>query len=175
MSTAPGPSATESEPDTGPFFKLVCRRWHRQKNEKQATQCSETVHVPKGLKVRRLHKGIHRTAAFKAGKIQNNPFAAGKGPAVGREPGGAAIPPPAGMGGAPARPPLGPGQPSLGPRGPLMGPYMGPPMMGPGMPMGGPHMMGPGGMRPPMGPMGGPMMIMGGRPPMMMGGPGMQN
>ena len=120
------------------------------------------------------------TAAFKAGKIQNNPFAAGKGPAAGgREPGGAAIPPPANMGGAgggaPARPPLGPGQPSLGPRGPLMGPYMGPPMMGPGMPMGGP-MMGPGGMRPPMGPMGGPMMIMGGpRPPMMMGGPGMQN
>ncbi|XP_043200669.1 U1 small nuclear ribonucleoprotein C-like [Amphibalanus amphitrite] len=48
------------------------------------------------------------TAAFKAGKIQNNPFAAGKGPVAGRE-GGAAIPPPANMGGAPRaadRPPL---------------------------------------------------------------------
>jgi len=112
------------------------------------------------------------TAAFKAGKIANNPFAAGKG---GREGQGATIPPPANMGGPQVRP-----QQALGPRGPLMGPMYGPgmpgPMMGPGAPMMGPGgpMMGPG-MRPPMGPMGGPMLMMGGpRPPMMMG-PNMQN
>lgn len=112
------------------------------------------------------------TAAFKAGKIANNPFAAGKG-ATGRD--GAAIPPPANMGGPTGpRPNLGPTAPAMGPRGPLMGPYMGPPMMGPGMQMGGPNMMGGPGMRPPMGPMGGPMMMVGGsRPPMMMGGPNM--
>ncbi|RZC41483.1 zf-U1 domain containing protein [Asbolus verrucosus] len=88
------------------------------------------------------------TAAFKAGKIANNPFA---------QPGkGVAIPPPAQltMGqrpGAPGAPAMGPGGPMppmmMGPHGP-MPPMMGmrPPMMGM-MPMG---PMGPMGVRPPM-------------------------
>ncbi|EEZ98096.1 U1 small nuclear ribonucleoprotein C [Tribolium castaneum] len=93
------------------------------------------------------------TAAFKAGKIANNPFA---------QPGkGVAIPPPAqltamgqrpGAPGAPMMPPtMGPGGPMppmmMGPHGP-MPPMMGmrPPMMGM-MPMG---PMGPMGVRPPV-------------------------
>ncbi|CAH1786779.1 unnamed protein product [Owenia fusiformis] len=95
------------------------------------------------------------TAAFKQGKITQNPFGSGG-------PGGAMIPPPASLGG-----PKGPGGPP-GPMGP-MGP--GGPMMGPGGPMGPPMMpmrpMGPPmGMMGPMGPMG-PMM----RGPPMMGPP----
>lgn len=87
------------------------------------------------------------TAAFKAGKIAQNPFAAPP-PKV-----GAAIPPPNQMGGPPPRPGMMP--PGMPPGG------MPPMMMGPGghgpMP---PHMMG---MRPPM--MGGPMGQMMGPPP----------
>lgn len=100
------------------------------------------------------------TAAFKAGKIPSNPFAAK----------GAAIPPPTNMPGGPPRPPgpMGPPQPGMmGPPGPMgpMGPMMMgphgpmPPMMGmrPGPPMMGPMMpMGPMG---PMGPMRGPPII----------------
>ena len=90
------------------------------------------------------------TAAFKAGKIASNPFAASKG---------AAIPPPPNLGprpgpgipqGPPMMPPPGmhPGGPMMmGPHGPMPPPMMGmrPPMMGPMGPMMGP--MGP--MRPP--------------------------
>ncbi|PVD33579.1 hypothetical protein C0Q70_04836 [Pomacea canaliculata] len=99
------------------------------------------------------------TAAYKAGKIANNPFQGGAPPT-----GGAMIPPPPSTMNsdfsAPVVPP---------PAGPMMGP--GPmPVMGPPGPMGGPPMM-PGirpGMGPPMGP---PMMMpMGMRPPLM-GGP----
>ncbi|KAK6189795.1 hypothetical protein SNE40_001787 [Patella caerulea] len=96
------------------------------------------------------------TAAFKAGKIANNPFQSGQ-----PGPNGAMIPPPAALGGKPGGP--GPNMPG----GPMPGGPMGPgmPMMGPGGPMGPPMM----GMRPPMGPMGPmpPMMVHGGmRPPM---------
>ncbi|ELU16372.1 hypothetical protein CAPTEDRAFT_227784 [Capitella teleta] len=86
------------------------------------------------------------TAAFKAGKIQNNPFSAG----------GAAIPPPASLAGErPPAPPMGPpGMSMMGPPPPGMMPGMRP--MGP--PMGGPPMGGP--------PMGMPMRpMMGGAPP----------
>lgn len=85
------------------------------------------------------------TAAFKAGKIAQNPFAAPP-PKVG----GVAIPPPNQLGGPPPRQGMmPPGMPPMmmGPHGP-MPPMMGmrpPPMMG--------HMMGPPpgmGMRPPM-------------------------
>ncbi|KAK6184585.1 hypothetical protein SNE40_007031 [Patella caerulea] len=101
------------------------------------------------------------TAAFKAGKIANNPFQSGQ-----PGPNGAMIPPPAALGGKPGGPgPNMPGGPMPG--GPMPGGPMGPgmPMMGPGGPMGPPMM----GMRPPMGPMGPmpPMMVHGGmRPPM---------
>ena len=91
------------------------------------------------------------TAAFKAGKIASNPFAANKG---------AAIPPPPNLGprpgipqGPPMMPPPGmhPGGPMMmGPHGPMPPPMMGlrPPMMGPMGPMG--PIMGPmGHMRPP--------------------------
>ncbi|KAK3102476.1 hypothetical protein FSP39_011630 [Pinctada imbricata] len=85
------------------------------------------------------------TAAFKAGKIASNPFQQGQG-----GPGGAMIPPPAGMGGKPPGPggppgpaPMGGPMPMVGPPGGPMGP------MGPMMPVG---------MRPPMGPMMGPPM-----------------
>ncbi|KAK7465092.1 hypothetical protein BaRGS_00037750 [Batillaria attramentaria] len=100
------------------------------------------------------------TAAYKAGKIANNPFQGGAPPA-----GGAMIPPPAAMGAPGAKVPVRP------PGGPMMGPGPGMPLMGPPGPMGGPPMM-PGGMRPGMGPpMGPPMMMpMGMRPPLM-GGP----
>lgn len=108
------------------------------------------------------------TAAFKAGKIASNPFAASKG---------AAIPPP---------PNLGPRPGGVPPQGPLG--MMPPPGMHPGGPMGpgGPMMMGPHGplppmmgMRPPMmgpmGPMMGPMGPMGPmRPPMNGPPPSMQ-
>ena len=85
------------------------------------------------------------TAAFKAGKIQTNPFSGSNG---------AAIPPPVNYGprpgppGGPQGPPMMPPM-MMGPHGP-MPPMMGmpPPMMGPMGPMG--PMMGPmGTMRPP--------------------------
>lgn len=114
------------------------------------------------------------TAAFKAGKIASNPFAAGKG---------AAIPPPPSLAPRPGMPP--PGPPGLMPPGmhhpgPHMGPG-GPMMMGPHGPI--PSMMG---MRPPMmGPMGpmGPMMgpmgpirpPMNGPPPTMCAPPQLKN
>ncbi|XP_044743101.1 U1 small nuclear ribonucleoprotein C [Chrysoperla carnea] len=99
------------------------------------------------------------TAAFKAGKIANNPFAAvppgAKGVAIPppnqmaamgqRPPGPQGMMPPPGMAppGGPMPPmmmgPHGPMPPMMGMRPPMMGPMMGPPMMGP---------MGP--MRPPM-------------------------
>lgn len=107
------------------------------------------------------------TAAFKAGKIPANPFAAGGM----RPPGGVAIPPPPSMQGPRGGPPRMPGMPPPhgmppmgGPPMPMMGQHcpMPPNMMMQGMrpPMGGPMM--------PMGPMGPPM---GPRPPMMVGGP----
>nr|KAG5687452.1 hypothetical protein BaRGS_030354 [Batillaria attramentaria] len=76
------------------------------------------------------------SAAYKAGKIANNPFQGGAPPA-----GGAMIPPPAAMGAPGAKVPVRP------PGGPMMGPGPGMPLMGPPGPMGGPPMM-PGGMRP---------------------------
>lgn len=78
------------------------------------------------------------TAAFKAGKITNNPFA---GPTPGSKPAGVSIPPP-NM--APPRPGM-----------PNMPPYM-PPMMNP--------LMAPTGMRPP--PILNPMAMMGPPPPL---------
>ncbi|XP_059471188.1 U1 small nuclear ribonucleoprotein C [Neocloeon triangulifer] len=96
------------------------------------------------------------TAAFRAGKIPSNPFAAGKGAAI--PPPNTQIPPPMGQ-----RPPMPP--PGMMPPG-AQRPPMAPGPMGPGMPPG--MVMAPGmppmmpGMRPPMGPMG-PMMHM---PPM---------
>lgn len=93
------------------------------------------------------------TAAFKAGKIAQNPFAAPP-PKV-----GVAIPPPNQLGGPPPRPGMmPPGMPPMmmGPHGPMPPPMMGmrpPPMMGPmGQMMGPPPGMGPMGVRPPMGP-----------------------
>ncbi|ALC46453.1 snRNP-U1-C [Drosophila busckii] len=89
------------------------------------------------------------TAAFKAGKITNNPFA---GPPPGAKPAGVSIPPP-NM--APPRPGM-----------PMMPPYM-PPMLNP--------LMGPGGNMPPpiLNPMAmmGPPPPLGTRPPPMMNGP----
>ncbi|XP_055586402.1 U1 small nuclear ribonucleoprotein C-like [Uranotaenia lowii] len=97
------------------------------------------------------------TAAFKAGKIAQNPFAAGPPkPNI-------AIPPP--TMGMPPRPGMIPGMPAgappliMGPNGAPLGPAMG-------------HM----GMRPPMMmPMGMPPMGMGMRPPMMSGPPPQMN
>lgn len=87
------------------------------------------------------------TAAFKAGKIAQNPFAPQK----------AAIPPPSSLGGPPPRPGMMPGMPMMmGPHGPIPPPQM--------MGMRPPHMMGP------MGQMMGPP-PMGMRPPMGMGAP----
>jgi len=120
------------------------------------------------------------TAAFKAGKIQTNPFSSGA--TAGPVGGGAMIPPPIslqagrGIAGAPnprgallptvGKPPMAgamippPGHPMHGGMGPGMGP------MGPVVPMmGGPLLPG---MRPMGGPMGGPMMMR----PMGGGGPG---
>lgn len=97
------------------------------------------------------------TAAFKAGKIAQNPFAV---PPPKPGAGGVAIPPPT-MGGPP-RPGMPPGMPPGGPMAPMMmGPHghmpppmMGlrpPPMMGPmGPMMGPPPPLGPGGIRPGM-------------------------
>lgn len=122
------------------------------------------------------------TAAFKAGKIQNNPFSqATTGGA-----GGAAIPPPSNLAGAVPpvqRPPIPGAKPPaglLGPPGMMPGAPMAPPMGGPpvGPMMGMPAPMGmmPPGMRPmgpPMAgpPMGGPMLPvrpMGNAPPVRM-------
>ncbi|XP_012233431.1 U1 small nuclear ribonucleoprotein C [Linepithema humile] len=121
------------------------------------------------------------TAAFKAGKIASNPFAASKG---------AAIPPPPNLGSSlgsrsgvpPQGPPgmmpppgmhpagpMGPGGPMMmGPHGPMPPPMMGmrPPMMGPMGPMG--PMMGP------IGPMGHMRPPMNGPPPPMVGPPPMK-
>lgn len=101
------------------------------------------------------------TAAFKAGKITQNPFAGGP-----PKPGGVAIPPPPNM--APPRPgmmppgmPGGPGMPPM-----MMGHHGGlpPPMMG----MRPPPMMGPMGMMGPPPPLG---TLAGVRPPLMNGPP----
>ncbi|KAL1459192.1 hypothetical protein WDU94_011199 [Cyamophila willieti] len=93
------------------------------------------------------------TAAYKAGKIANNPFG---------NKGGAAIPPPSNLSSLMPPRQVGPPQMQQGPP-PGMMPGMGPGMMPPGMNM---MMMG---MNPGM--MGGPMMrpMMGGMGPMMMG------
>lgn len=88
------------------------------------------------------------TAAFKAGKIASNPFAANKGVAIPPPPNLAPMPGP----GVPQGPPMMP-PPGMHPRPPMMmgpmPPMMGRPQMMPPMgPMG--HMMGPmGPMRPP--------------------------
>ncbi|XP_014662771.1 PREDICTED: U1 small nuclear ribonucleoprotein C-like [Priapulus caudatus] len=109
------------------------------------------------------------TAAFKAGKIQSNPFQGQPGP------GGAMIPPPPSIGqvrsegggpGGPHPPIMG-----MGPGGPMMGGPMGAPIgMGPAGPV---PLLGPGGMRP-MGPMG-PMGSMPGMMAIRMNGPGPRN
>jgi len=121
------------------------------------------------------------TAAFKAGKIQNNPFSQGSGmggvaipPPANMQPGRGGIPPnirPPGPGGKPPGPGLLGGPPGMmgpmGPMGPMGGPMGGMMGMPPGMGMMPPGMRPMGPMGGPMGPMGGPMMPM--RP--MMGGP----
>lgn len=93
------------------------------------------------------------TAAFKAGKIAQNPFAAPP-PKV-----GVSIPPPNQLGPPPRSGMMPPGMPPMmmGPHGPMPPPMMGmrpPPMMGPmGQMMGPPPGMGgPMGVRPPLGP-----------------------
>lgn len=102
------------------------------------------------------------TAAFKAGKITQNPFAGGP-----PKPGGVAIPPPPNMA-VPPRPgmipPGMPGAPGMPPM--MMGPHgaMPPPMMG----MRPPPMMGPMGMMGPPPPLG---TLAGVRPPIMNGPP----
>lgn len=121
------------------------------------------------------------TAAFKAGKIASNPFAANKGAAIPPPPnlgsnlgsrsgvppqGPPGMMPPPGM--HPAGP-MGPGGPMMmGPHGPMPPPMMGmrPPMMGPMGPMG--PMMGP------LGPMGHMRPPMNGPPPPMVGPPPMK-
>ncbi|XP_046373441.1 U1 small nuclear ribonucleoprotein C-like [Haliotis cracherodii] len=100
------------------------------------------------------------TAAYKAGKISNNPFGSGGGP--GGQ--GAMVPPPANLGGKGGPP---------GPGGPMGGVPPGMPLMG--HPHGGPMPPMMPGMRPPMGPPMGPpmhpMMSVGMRPPLVAGPP----
>ncbi|XP_055849745.1 U1 small nuclear ribonucleoprotein C [Episyrphus balteatus] len=90
------------------------------------------------------------TAAFKAGKISQNPFATAP-----PKPGGVAIPPPTNIGPPPRPGMMPPGMPPMmmGAHGPIPPPMMGmrpPPMMGPMGMMGPPPPIGAMGMRPPL-------------------------